>query len=91
MSDVLPHGARLPRLPGALLRALLPRAERDELLADIRVEYAQLARSSGPRAAQRWLWGQTLHSAPSLLRWSWRRSRTGFEPSANAFRPGDNL
>src|SRR5687768_9085644 len=37
----------LPRLPAALLRALLPRAERDEVLADIAVEFDQHAAAHG--------------------------------------------
>jgi predicted permease len=77
-----------PRLPMAVLRALLPRAERDEVLADLAVEYAQRAARRGAAGATRWLWGQTLRSAPALLRWSAWRGWTGFEPPANAYRPG---
>ena len=46
----------LPRLPTALLRALLPRAERDELLADLTAEYEQHATAIGSASARRWLW-----------------------------------
>jgi putative ABC transport system permease protein len=77
-----------PRLPFALLRALLPRAERDELLADIRAELAERGAAEGDAAARRWLWWQALRSAPALLGWSWWRERTGFEPLANTYRPG---
>src|SRR3954469_9732705 len=70
------------------LRALLPRAERDELLADIRIEYAAHVATHGERSANRWLWWQTLRSAPALVRWNWWRGWTGFEPRANAYRPG---
>ena len=77
-----------PRLALALLAALLPRAERDEVLADVRDEYAAHARAQGAPAARRWLWVQALQSAPALLRWSWWRGWTGFEPRANAYRPG---
>src|SRR4051812_3422197 len=77
-----------PRLPFALLRALLPRAERDELLADIRAELAERGAADGDAAARRWLWWQALRSAPALLGWSWWRERTGFEPVANTYRPG---
>jgi putative ABC transport system permease protein len=51
-------------------------------------EYAELAATSGERAARRWLWRQTLGSAPRLLGWNWWRGWTGFEPRANAYRPG---
>jgi predicted permease len=79
----------LPRLPAALLRFVLPRAERDEILDDLAAEYSTRAASGGARSARRWLWGQALRSTPALLRWTWWRGWTGFEPRANAFRPGD--
>jgi predicted permease len=82
------HATLTPRLPFALLRMLLPRAERDELLADIGAELAERGRANGDAAARRWLWWQTLRSAPALLGWSWWRERTGFEPAANTYRPG---
>jgi predicted permease len=81
-------GPSLPRLPAALLRALLPYAERDEVLADIRAEYGEICARSGRGAATRWLWRQALRSAPMLLRWNWWRGWSGFEPRANAYRPG---
>jgi putative ABC transport system permease protein len=77
-----------PRLPFALLRVLLPRAERDEVLADVRAEFADRVIANGDASARRWLWWQTLRSAPALLRWGWWRERTGFEPQANTYRPG---
>jgi predicted permease len=80
--------ATLPRLPVALLRRLLPRAERDEVLADIRVEYVEIAATEGLAGARRWLWRQALGSTPALLGWNWWRGWTGFEPRANAYRPG---
>ena len=79
---------RPPRLPMALLGALLPRAERTELLADLRAEYAELAAAAGPAAARRWLWQQALRSSPALVEWNWRRGWTGFQPHANDYRPG---
>ena len=83
------HSADLRlRVPFALLRALLPRAERDELLADVRLELEERRHRDGADAARRWLWWQTLGSAPALLRWGWWRERTGFLPQANEFRPG---
>jgi predicted permease len=72
----------------ALLRALLPRAERDELLADLRVEFVERCAADGEGSARRWLWWQTVRSTPALLGWTWWRGWTGFEPRANAFRPG---
>ncbi|MGH7553385.1 MAG: ABC transporter permease, partial [Longimicrobiales bacterium] len=77
-----------PRLPLALLRALLSRAERDEIVADVAEEYAERLASEGRVAARRWLWRQALGSAPALLGWSWWREWSGFEPGANAYRPG---
>ena len=78
----------LPRFPLALLRRLLPRAERDEVLADMRAEFMEIAAADGLPAAKRWLWRQALGSAPALLGWNWWRGWTGFEPRANAYRPG---
>src|SRR5689334_18213562 len=72
----------------ALLRLSLPRAERDELLADIRAEYDSIAAAEGASAANSWLWRQALASAPSLAGLWWRRATTVFEPRANAFSPG---
>ncbi len=81
----------LPRLPMALLRLLLPRAERDEVLADLTTEYAEHAARAGRAEARRWLWRQAIHSAIPLLGWSWWRGWTGFEPRANAYRPGGSM
>jgi putative ABC transport system permease protein len=72
----------------ALLRAALPPAERDELLADLTREHAALRATAGAAVADQWLSRQAVRSIPGLLRWSWRRSVTGFEPRANAYRPG---
>ncbi|HEX6057452.1 MAG TPA: ADOP family duplicated permease [Gemmatimonadaceae bacterium] len=72
----------------ALLRALLPYAERDEVLADLAEEHAERARGHGRTAARIWLWRQVLGSTPALLRRSWWRGWSGFEPRANRMRPG---
>lgn len=77
-----------PTLPTILLRTLLPRAERDEILADLVAEFAARAAADGRRAASRWFWRQALRSALPLAKWSGRRELTGFEPPANDFRPG---
>ena len=76
------------KLAMAILRALLPRAERDEVIADIAAEHASIESAHGTGAAQRWLWWQAVRSAPALLGWSWWRNWSGFEPRANAYRPG---
>src|SRR5688500_13804594 len=86
--DAIRPQPTLPRLPMALLRMLLPRPERDELLADLTDEYAEHAAAGGRAAARRWLWWQALRSTPALLRSSWWRGWTGFEPRANDYRPG---
>jgi predicted permease len=78
----------LPPLPRRLLRALLPRAERDEILADVAAEYDARRTALGEPLARRWLWRQVRGSAPALLGWSWWREWTGFQPRANAYRPG---
>ena len=83
-----PDVPALPGLPGRLLGALLPLAEREEVLADLGAEYGERAAASGEAAARRWVWGQLLASAPALLRRSWWRGMTGFEPTANRMRPG---
>jgi putative ABC transport system permease protein len=72
----------------AIFRTLIPIAERDEVLADVRAEYEQRVMTHGPAAARRWVWRQALRSVPALLRRSWWRGMTGFEPRANRLRPG---
>jgi predicted permease len=71
-----------------LLRRLVPIAERDEVLADLRSEFAYRAETFGRTQARAWYWRQTLSSAPALLRRGWWRGWTGFEPNANRMRPG---
>jgi putative ABC transport system permease protein len=78
----------LPRLPERLLRALLPLAERDEILADLAEEHAARAEAQGTGPARRWLWRQVAASTPALLGRSVWRGMTGFEPRANHMRPG---
>lgn len=79
---------RLPRFVAAVFRTLTPIAERDEVLADLRAEYQRRVTTRGATAARRWVWGQALRSIPALLRRSWWRGMTGFEPQASRFRPG---
>ena len=84
----VPRAPSLPRLPERLLRAILPPAERDEVLADLAAEYSARAEADGAAAARGWLWRQLVVSAPALVRRSWWRGMTGFEPRANRMRPG---
>lgn len=72
----------------ALFRSLTPVAEQDELLTEIEAEFAERRARGGLFAAQRWVWSQALGSVPALLRRTWWRGMTGFEPQANRTRPG---
>ncbi|HEU4628530.1 MAG TPA: hypothetical protein VFS08_02260, partial [Gemmatimonadaceae bacterium] len=78
----------LPSLPAALVRAMLPLAEREEVLADLGAEYDARVVRDGRVAARWWLWRQVTGSLPALARRSWWRGRTGFDPRANVMRPG---
>lgn len=79
---------RPPWLPVAVFRALLPIAERDEVLDDLRAEYDERVAVSGRAAARRWIWRQAIGSLPALVGRGWWRGMTGFEPQANRMRPG---
>src|SRR4051794_4194324 len=76
------------RLASWVLRALLPVAEREEVLGDLREEHERRRAAGGWALAAVWLWRQVLGSAPALLRRSWWRGQTGFEPAANRWLPG---
>jgi putative ABC transport system permease protein len=78
---------RLPRIAATILGAMLPRAERDEVLADLAAEYAE-RRLRGAWRARWWCASQIARSIPALARRTWWRGWTGFEPNANAMRPG---
>jgi putative ABC transport system permease protein len=80
--------SHLPRLPAALLLALVPYAEREEVRTELAAEYAARATERGSLSARLWLWRQVFGSLPTLLRRSWWRGWTGFEPDANRMRPG---
>ena len=82
---------RFPAVPLFVLRVLLPSAERDELLNELQTEFRQRVDREGVRRARRWAWRQAVVSAPSLVRWSWWRGWSGFEPRANAYRPGGHV
>lgn len=72
----------------SLFRALLPYAERDEVLEDLAAEHAERAAAHGRLVARIWLWRQLFGSIPALARRSWWRGWTGFEPRASRWRPG---
>jgi hypothetical protein len=72
----------------AIFWALLPIAERDEVLTEVAAEFERRVITHGRAAARRWAWRQALGSAPALLRRGWWRGMTGFEPQANRLRPG---
>lgn len=77
-----------PRAAILLLRSLLHDAERDEVEADIRAEYALRWERDGEASANAWLWRQASASAPPSLGRSWWRGWTGFESAAHMHRPG---
>ena len=79
---------RPPLAVRAIFRALLPIAEREEVLTGLAEEFERRVRMDGPAAARRWAWRQALGSAPALFRRGWWRGMTGFEPQANRLRPG---
>ena len=76
-----------PRLPLAIIAALLPKAERDEVVWDLTKEFVKRADEHGAAPARQWLRRQAIRSSLALLRWTWWRSITGFEPRSSAFRP----
>ncbi len=87
-TSVDPVAAALRGPAARLFRSLLPYAERDEVLADLAGEYADRTSRHGRTAARLWLWRQILGSVPALLRRSWWRGWTGFEPGASRMRSG---
>jgi putative ABC transport system permease protein len=78
----------LPFIARLIFRALLPVAERDEVLGDLQAEYLRRVATGGTGAARRWVYQQSIGSIPSLVRRTWWRGMTGFEPRANRLRPG---
>src|SRR5215211_4817162 len=82
------HPGTLPAIPAAIFRLLLPLAECDEVLAELQSEYADRVATTGRATARRWAWQQAVASIPALIRRSWWRGMTGFEPRANRMRPG---
>jgi predicted permease len=76
------------RVPGALLRSLVPTAERDEIVRDLEAEYVERRAAGGPLRARLWVWRQVVGSLPALVRRAMWRGSTGFEPRANRMNPG---
>jgi predicted permease len=79
---------RPPPIATAILRSLLPFAERDEVSTDLASEFGYRAETFGIGHARRWYWQQVVSSAPSLARRTWWRGWSGFDPNANRTRPG---
>jgi predicted permease len=79
---------RPPRAAILLLRSLLHDAERDEVEADVRAEFAARCERDGIESANAWIWRQASASAPPSLQRSWWRGWTGFESAAHMHRPG---
>ena len=73
---------------GALFRALLPNAERSEVLDDIQAEHHSRVAREGRLLARLWLWRQLFGSMPSLVARAWWRGWTGFEPPSSRWQPG---
>ena len=76
------------RLLLAIVRALLPYAERDEVLDDLAAERTARRAADGRVRAAFWLWRQLLGSIPALAGRTVWRGWTGFEPRANRFQSG---
>src|SRR4051812_14138582 len=77
-----------PRIAIAIIRSLLPEAERNEVAADIEAEYAAHAAKHGVAYANSWIWRQAMRSAPALVQRAWWRGWTGFESEGNRHKPG---
>ena len=82
------HTPRLPRVTRWLLGALLPTAERMEVMEELAAELAERRTRYGVVRARLWLSGQLIRSLPELVRRSWWRGMSGFEPEANRLTPG---
>src|SRR5687767_6349735 len=82
---------RLPRLATFVFRSFVPVAEREEVLSDLQDEYESRALMNGRWRARLWVWRQTLGSIPALVRRTWWRGMTGFEPRASRMQPGGSM
>jgi predicted permease len=61
------------------------------VLADVETEFRNRTVRDGAWRAGAWCWRQVAASLPALVRRSWWRGWTGFEPQANVMRPGGPL
>jgi predicted permease len=86
-----PDAPRLPFLVTSVFRTLVPVAERQEVLRDLQDEYIRRAVTHGRWRARLWIWRQTLGSIPALVRRTWWRGMTGFEPRASRMQPGGSM
>ena len=75
-----PGAGRLPPVAVALVRSLLPIAERHEVVAELEAEYQERLARHGRARARIWVWRQAIGSIPALFARSWWRGMTGFEP-----------
>ena len=75
-------------VPAALFRALLPVAERLEVLEDLAAEHQTRVARQGHLRARLWLWSQLFGSMPLLVARAWWRGWTGFEPRSSRLQPG---
>jgi predicted permease len=74
-----------------VFRTLVPVAERHEVLRDLQDEYIHRATTHGRWRARLWISRQTLGSIPALVRRTWWRGMTGFEPRASRMQPGGSM
>ncbi len=78
----------LPSIAAAVVRALTPRAEREEVLSELTVEFRERVACDGSASARLWIWRQCAQSVPHLVRRSVWRGTTGFEPQSSRMNPG---
>ncbi len=67
---------------------MLPRVEREEILADLAREHRGRRERHGALAARLWVWRQALASLPALVRRGWWRGWSGFETPSDRLQPG---
>jgi len=86
-----PSRPELPGLAAALLGAMLPGVEREEVLNDLAREHRARIEAHGTLAARWWVWRQTLASLPALARRGWWRGWSGFETPSERLQPGEAM
>jgi putative ABC transport system permease protein len=80
-----------PRVLAWVIDRLVPAAEREEVLADLLGEFRERRQRQGVLAAQLWIGGQLLRSAPAFFNRTLWRGWTGFEPPSSRMRPGGSM